>query len=286
MNVQSELGLERETLPSAIPVMHRDDPSLLDVVRGLGVTFGPSLVLDLFVTVSVGTLVRQTFGHRPTCRAARAFRPIAGLGVAATFIYLLAIQPRLRRWGASDDDVHRSLPGDELVPDPAIEATWAITIDAPVEEVWPWLAQIGQDRGGFYSYAWLENLAGCKLRNADRIHPEWQRRAVGEPVPLHPASGLPMARFEPGHALVLEGWGAFVLEPVDSRRTRLITRSRVRRGWSAVMYRLLLEIPHFVMQRKMLLGIKERAEQCRSAGEASTACPDAACAAAQAVVSD
>ena len=132
--------------------------------------------------------------------------------------------------------------------------------------MWPWLAQIGQDRGGFYSYEWLENLAGCRMRNADRIHPEWQHRAVGESVLLHPAFGLEVARFEPNRALVLDGWGSFVLEPIDDRRTRLISRSRVPRGWAALTYALLLEIPHFVMQRKMLLGIKERAERAASGG--------------------
>jgi len=156
------------------------------------------------------------------------------------------------------------LPGDELVPDPGYQHTRAVTVRASAEQVWPWLAQIGQDRGGFYSYAWLENLAGCRLRNADRVHPEWQRREVGERVMLHPAIGLPLAHFEPDHALVPEGWGSFVLEPIDAQRTRLISRSRVPRGWTAISYALLLEIPHFVMQRKMLLGIKERAEAERN----------------------
>jgi hypothetical protein len=120
-------------------------------------------------------------------------------------------------------------------------------------------------RGGFYSYEWLENLAGCNLRNADRIHPEWQQRTVGEIVPLHPTCGLPLAHFGPGRALVLGGWGSFVVEPIDEKSTRLISRSRVTKGWGAVSYSLLLEIPHFVMQRKMLLGIKDRAEQGRYA---------------------
>jgi hypothetical protein len=190
--------------------------------------------------------------------------------------YLLAIRPWLRRWGATDDELERTLPGDELVPDPAIGSTWSVTIDAPAEEVWPWLAQIGQDRGGFYSYEWLENLAGCGLRNADRIHPEWQQRAVGEVVPLHPTGGLPLAHFEPGRALVLEGWGSFVVEPIDGQRTRLVSRSRAPKGWAAISYALLLEIPHFVMQRKMLLGIKERAERAwhdRVAGDPSSPTP-------------
>jgi hypothetical protein len=99
------------------------------------------------------------------------------------------------------------------------------------------------------------------MHNADRIHPEWQHREVGELVRLHPAIGLRVAEFEPNHALVLDGWGSFVVEPIDDCHSRLISRSRVPRGWAALSYALLLEIPHFVMQRKMLLGIKQRAER-------------------------
>ena len=88
-----------------------------------------------------------------------------------------------------------------------------MTIEAPPEAVWPWLAQLGQDRAGFYSYEWLENLAGCDMHNADEIHPEWQEREPGDTVYLHPLNGLPVARFEPGRVLALEDWGAFVLEP-------------------------------------------------------------------------
>ena len=89
---------------------------------------------------------------------------------------------------------------------------------APIEAVWPWLAQLGQERGGFDSYEWLENLAECEMRNADRIHPEWQHREVGEIVHLHPAGGLRVSLFEPGRALGLDGWGTFSLEPVGQGR--------------------------------------------------------------------
>ena len=136
-----------------------------------------------------------------------------------------------------------------------------MTIEAAPERVWPWLAQIGQDRGGFYSYEWLENLAGCRMRNADRIHPEWQRREVGEEVMLHPlAPGMPVTIFDPPHALGLAGWGVFTLRPEGPGRTRLLARGRIARGLPTVTYRLTLAIPHFVMERRMLLGIKARAE--------------------------
>jgi hypothetical protein len=130
--------------------------------------------------------------------------------------------------------------------------------------VWPWLAQVGQDRAGFYSYEWLENLAGCEMRNADRIHPEWQHRKPGEIVHLHPAGGLTVTVFEPHRALGLEGWGTFVLEPAGTGRTRLIARGGVPRGVGAVAYGLLMEIPHFLMERRMLLGLKARVEASRA----------------------
>jgi hypothetical protein len=223
--------------------------------------YGPSVLLDLFVAGSLVAAARGALTRPASCPAGRLLRPLVAAGVVAPMAYLLAVRPWLRRWGATAEEARRLLPGDDLVPDPAIDLTWSVTIDAPAERVWPWLAQIGQDRGGFYSYAWLENLAGCRMRNADRIHPEWQHREVGEQVMLHPSFGLEVARFEANRALVLDGWGSFVLESVDENRTRLISRSRVPRGWAALSYALFLEIPHFVMQRKMLLGIKERAER-------------------------
>jgi hypothetical protein len=203
--------------------------------------------------------------------------PLAAVGTAALALYVLKGRPWLLHWGATADELRRTLPGDELVPDPGTESTRAVTIGAPPDEIWPWLAQTGQDRGGFYSYEWLENLAGCRLTNADRIHDEWQQRDVGDTVLLHPASGLKLARFEPGRVLALEGWGAFVVEPLDGNRTRLIARGRGKRGLASVAYTTLLEIPHFIMERKMLLGIKARAERDRarrdlSAGTRSLRC--------------
>jgi hypothetical protein len=231
-----------------------------DAVRAFGVMLGPSLLLDLCAVLSTwavasGWLLRPREGL-----LARLLRPLAILGAAFPWVYAFFIRPWHLKWDATDEKVDKPLPGDELVPDPAIESTRAITVNAPVEEVWPWLAQIGQDRGGFYSYEWLENLAGCQMHNADRIYPEWQHREVGETVFLHPAFGMKVSTFERGRAIVLEGWGAFVVEAVDERTTRVILRTRVPRG--AMLYYLLgVEIPHFIMERRMLKGIKERAER-------------------------
>lgn len=235
--------------------------SFVEIVRAFGVTIGPSLLLDLFVTAGTlfilsGRIMRSKKG------TARLLRPLAILGAVLPWAYALVVRPWHLRWGATDEEADKPLPGDELVPNPAIESTRAITVNAPIEEVWPWLAQIGQDRGGFYSYEWLENLAGCRMRNADHIHPEWQHREVGERVPLHPAFGLKVASFEPSQAIVLEGWGPFVVEPIDEKSTRVIIRSRVPRRLGVLLYYLLtFEIPHFVMERRMLKGIKQRAER-------------------------
>jgi hypothetical protein len=171
------------------------------------------------------------------------------------------IRPWHLRWGANPDELGRELPGDENLPEQGSEILRAVTIEAPPERVWPWLAQIGQDRAGFYSYEGLENLAGCEMRNADRVHPEWQHREVGETILLHPSGGLEVAVFEPGRAFGLRNWGTFVLESPTPGRTRLMIRERMPAGAFAAAYAALLEIPHFIMERRMLLSIKAIAER-------------------------
>jgi hypothetical protein len=233
-------------------------PPVRDVARAFGVVFGPSVLLDAAAGAALASSVHALRRrHRPS--------PTVALASGLVGAYLAVGRQRMLHWGATCEDLHKSLPGDELVAAPAVQSTRAVTIEAPPEAVWPWLAQIGQDRAGFYSYDWLENLAGCEMRNADEIHPEWQVRQPGETVWLHPLNGLPVARFEPGRVLALERWGAFVLEPHGPGCTRLIARGRVPRGLGAVTNALLMEIPHFLMERRMLLGIKERAERAHLA---------------------
>ena len=192
--------------------------------------------------------------------------------------YALVIRPWHLRWGATDDELRMPFPGQDplAVPDEKVSATHAVTIQAPTAEVWSWLVQIGQDRGGFYSYAWLENLMGCHLQNADRIVPEWQWLKVGDSVRLHPkAPPLPVTYLEPGHALVLAGGWGFLLQEIDPHTTRLIAR-----GWGDdipdlrnpvlhfLYWRVLFEPAHFLMERKMLLRIKQRAESAAGCGDA------------------
>jgi uncharacterized protein YndB with AHSA1/START domain len=225
----------------------------LEALRAFGMTFGGSLALIAAAGASIAAVARAVLSRR------RPPLP-AVLGTVAVAVYALVIRPWHLRWGAEPGDERLRLPGDELLPEDGTRVLHAVTIDAPVEEVWPWLAQLGQDRGGFYSFEWLENLAGCEMKNADRVHPEWQHRELGEIVHLHPAGGLRVSVFEPGRALGLEGWGTFVLEPLGVARTRLIARGGVPRGAATVSNAALMEIPHFLMERRMLLGIKERAE--------------------------
>ena len=189
-------------------------------------------------------------------------------GVAALSAYAFLIRPWHLRWGATDEEVNMPLPGDEFVGDPKLNATHAITINAPAADVWPWLVQLGQRRGGFYSYSWLENLVGCDMHNANRIVPEWQDLKVGDEVWLHPkAPPLRVLAIEAGRAIVLEKCWSFVLHPIDENTTRLIIRGRgefnpdFKNGLlNFLLWRGIFEPAHFIMERKMLLGIKQRAE--------------------------
>ncbi|HET6891535.1 MAG TPA: SRPBCC family protein [Pyrinomonadaceae bacterium] len=189
-------------------------------------------------------------------------------GAAALAAYALFIRPWHLKWGATDKELRLQLPGDELVENPRLNATHAITINAPLKDVWPWLVQIGQKRGGFYSYTWLENLVGCDMRNADQIVPEWQNLKVGDEVWLHPkAPPLKVLAVEAGCYIVLENSWTFFLRPIDDHTTRLIIRGRGDFNpdlksslLNFILLRGIFEPAHFIMERKMMLGIKERAE--------------------------
>jgi hypothetical protein len=191
------------------------------------------------------------------------------------------MRPWFLNWGATDEEIARYWPGDELAPGAASVATRTVTIHAPADAVWPWIDQIGQDRGGFYSYAWLENLFGARIHNADRILPGQPGRQVGDTVRMTPRERyggkgcMRVARLEPGRDMVLvspddydnavthgvapQGIWAFILEPVDERTTRLIVRSRS--GPRPGVFRYMVFDPiHFVMERKMMLSIRDLAE--------------------------
>jgi len=189
-------------------------------------------------------------------------------GGAALASYAFLIRPWHLRWGATSEELKTPLPGDDLVQHPKLNATHAITIDARVEDVWPWLIQMGQNRGGFYSYEWLENLVGCDMHNADQIVPEWQELKIGDEVWLHPkAPPLKVLLIEPLRAIVLEKTWGFFLEPINENQTRLIIRGRGEFNpdlnntiLNLLLWRGIFEPAHFIMERKMMLGIKQRAE--------------------------
>jgi hypothetical protein len=192
-----------------------------------------------------------------------------------------AVRPRILHWGATPAEAARAMGGDELISDPILVTTRAISISVGVERVWPWLAQMGQGRGGFYSYQWLENLVGLDIHNADRIIPELQDLKPGDLIPFWRGAGVNAAIVEPPRLLVLAGtlnpprgheaagsdvggtW-VFALDEPDSRSTRMVVRSRVAKfqpAWLCTVFMRVLEPGHFVMERKMLQGIKDRAER-------------------------
>jgi hypothetical protein len=211
---------------------------------------------------------------------------LATLTAVAVVITVRFLRPWYVRWGATDKEVEQPMPGDEEVSQANYQSTRAITIRAQPASIWPWLVQMGQGRGGLYSYGWLENLMGLRISNVDQILPEFQHLKVGDIIPLEPGgSGYRVALIEPDTLLVLvvratdggvmgtvmkQGNGAstwvYLLRELDSEHTRLIVRWRMY--WkptfkmpALVLIRLLLAPIEFVMERKMLLGIKKRAER-------------------------
>jgi hypothetical protein len=210
---------------------------------------------------------------------------VGGAQVLAVTLAAPVLRPRYNRWGATEAEVEGSMPGDELVTAPRLGYTRAITIDATPERVWPWLVQMGQGRGGLYSFDGLENLVGCDIHSADRVMPDCQQLVVGDLIRLGP-SGYPCFRVdqvESGAWLVLVGadprpphhaappdaptgiatWQWQLRPTAVGRRTRLVTRQRLcypSTTGAGVMWHL-VEPVGFVMERQMLLGIKQRAER-------------------------
>jgi hypothetical protein len=224
-----------------------------------------------------GQRVGQLAGAKERAPGRRGVVDALATALVLYVALVLSLRPWYSAWGTSADDRGAALPGDALVRDVTYRTDRAVTIHAPADSVWPWLVQIGQDRGGFYSYERLEHLIGADIHNADRIHPEWQSRRVGDRVratqkgylgnTFGEEPGWRVAEVRPGQALVLDQWGAFVLRPVDSVTTRLHVRTRGsgKPGFGGTVVApfglLMFEPVHFVMERRMLLGIKERAER-------------------------
>jgi hypothetical protein len=193
---------------------------------------------------------------------------------AVSGAYLRFGRPRVLNWGARPDEIERGLDGDDVLPDASLQTTRAMTVDAPPEAIWPWLVQMGpRPRAGAYTYDWIERLLGIDIENGDRILPEFQHVEPGDFMGLNEkGDGLRVVSVKPERSLVLQWvpqnstW-AFVLQPEDGR-TRLISRNRLRAAGlpSRVFMAAFMEPGSLVMERKMLLGIKERAERQAKAG--------------------
>jgi hypothetical protein len=191
-----------------------------------------------------------------------------------TCFYVKFVRPRVVNWGATPREIEREMPGDEVLPDATVQTTRAITVDAPPDKVWPWLVQMGpRPRAGAYTYDWIERLLGIDIENADRILPEFQHLDAGEFLGLDKkGTGLKVLDVQPEHFLVLQWvparstW-AFGLYPDGSGRTRLVSRNRLPGSgpafWAMAAF---MEPASLVMERKMLLGIKQRAERSSHGG--------------------
>lgn len=181
--------------------------------------------------------------------------------------YLVFLRPRIARWGATEEELRMPLAGD--VAGPRIGAsTRAITIEAPSHEVWDWIIQLGADRGGFFSYSLIEKALGYDKSGTDLV-PQFHDMPVGRVVPasLEGARRLidfsfPVLAVEPGRSFVLESWGTFHLEELGPDRTRLIVRTTGRppSGPASRIADVLGAPAHYLMERRMLLGFKARAE--------------------------
>lgn len=192
---------------------------------------------------------------------------VTALGTILPRVYLRFIRPWQLRWGATDEEVASVMFGDEVVKHPTFNATRAVTVQAQPGEIWPWLAQMGVTRAGWYSYDLLDNLGHPSSR---QILPEFQLLKVGDVVPMSPdgKAGLLVRAFETNQWLLWGDkagdstwcWGLVVL---DAQHTRLITRVRVHYHWTspALLFNLLVEFTDIIMMRKSMLGIKERAER-------------------------
>jgi len=192
-------------------------------------------------------------------------------GTAVVGAYLCKGREHVLNWGATRDEASGDLPGDEILGDATLQTTRAITVKAPPEAIWPWLMQMGpKPRAGVYTYDWIERLVGIDVESSDRILPEFQHMEADQFLRLNEKgeNGLTVRVVDEPKALVLQWtpatstW-AFVLRPQPDGTTRLLSRNRIPgsglKFWAGMV--ALMEPGSLVMERKMLLGIKERAER-------------------------
>jgi hypothetical protein len=190
-------------------------------------------------------------------------------------LYWFPIRRWFARWGTTPDERRRAMAGDALVPNPTHSATHAVTIDSPPDDIWPWLVQMGYQRGGLYSYDWLDRLFGFLDRpSANEVLPAFQQLTVGDKIRLGPREELTVAALEEKRmlALIYNAHGfvwvwQFGVYPLNRERTRLVTRGteRYANTFGAWVFMRIMEPAAFVMTRRMLLGVKQRAEALTAA---------------------
>ena len=185
----------------------------------------------------------------------------------AALVYFGFLRDWHLHWGATAREAGGEVAGDELMPEPDIVATRVVEIDAPPSAIWPWLVQMGPGRGGAYTYDWIERRLGIDIHNSDRIIPEFQHLQVGDEIPM-PGYAMRVERLEPERAMVVRSsnhawvW-SFELRPAGGH-TRLISRNRFDTSalpWKDKLAYPVIEPGSWVMERKMLLTIKQRAER-------------------------
>jgi hypothetical protein len=201
---------------------------------------------------------------------------LGGLIVLSLALYQPLIRPWHLSWGASPAELQAVLPGDDLVNGDLTQSTRAISVQTAPDKIWPWLLQMGQGRGGLYSYDFLENLAGCDIHTLNMIVPEYQNLKIGDNIKLGPQDGLPYYRvvqLEAQQALVLrsvnpktgesgETWG-FYLRAIQLNQTRLIIRHRSPNSqkFPDQFINAIFEPIAFVMEQRMLVGLREHTEK-------------------------
>jgi hypothetical protein len=202
--------------------------------------------------------------------------------VALTGVYWFPVRRWFHRWGTTPEELERAMPGDRLIDNPTKVDTGAVTVNAPPEDIWPWLVQMGQGRGGLYSYDWLDRLFGFLDRpSATSILPEFQQLAVGDKI-YWGREELTVEVLEPLRALVLRDLGhgmewvwQFGLYPIDDQRTRLVERGTERTP-NTILWWLFMRVSEpaaFIMTRRFMLGVKQRAEALRASASSSTVPP-------------
>lgn len=200
--------------------------------------------------------------------------------IAAIILSYFVLLPWSERWGATDLEITQALPGDELISGPVTQVTHAVTIQASPEKVWPWLMQLGVDRGGMYSYDALENLIGLKVHTTNEIKPEWQNLIAGDFIRftpedyfISPGPGAYIITLQESRVMLAcfgmeteqpspctNTW-QFILQPQADGSTRLIIRTRAVAvsglgGQTGRLFGLI----SFTMERKMMLNIRDLVE--------------------------